>query len=707
MAFEGMGQSSFLNGLASSAGNIVDRVFGDVLGTLGLGTDRFRSLFDQSESGNNGVLQYDDQPTDRRQWAMPKDRSSPDYFFLLSYDGRIVQIPFNINPSSETIDEPQASTTQVTQGGGKLLNSEGAVLKDITIQGTCGLYPGERRQRLPDSGIGSGLEAFKFLQNVFRRYCFLKRYGDLSKGLQLIYVNRRRQESWVVNPKIFRSEDSKDHNFHFYYTIVLETLYPYQGAETKGLVESLFDAIPGFRSIDYVVQRIVEAVDQVNASVGAIGAIVDGFSTTVMQPVIALANSWADVKAGRLPNLAEFKRDRVKILVENMTSVVFALEAAGEDELSQKVKNLRERTRDTLLLDSFYDSSPQSNANLVATTQGQQIQNFRDGNGVSVSPEEAAAAGAASAPPDASEVMGGVQTSLNAIPGTATAQRAAIADAAKNTISVSSVGSAVLDGANRYQMIRTVAPDLDPLTVLPPSTESFGSELNWNASWNQALRNIDPANSDYRIARVNLEDDIQTLAYRLLGDHARWPELVLLNNLKYPYLADPDYIADNSLTNVAAYGSTILYPTPKRQTVQRARVWRNENEFSVRLSPAERALGSDIKINPDTGDVEWTANDLSLIYGVDNYAQFVRKRIVTRRGTLRRSLRLGFSQIVGTSQGVSESVIRSEGQGLLFGDERTVSNDVIETVASAGVIAIKMVATVRDIQDPILLTENL
>jgi hypothetical protein len=316
--FLGIGSATpALESFTGSVGAIIDSVVGDFLDTL-TGQDKFRKLYDQSETGNDadGFRQYGSTPADRRLWhTIQADRTQPDYYFLLKYKGKIVQVDFNINPQRETITEPHGTTTTYTQGGGKLITSEGMVSKDITIQGTTGFYPNERRTRLPDSGIGSGFEAFKNLQNVFRRYCFLKRYGDLTKELSLIYVNRRSQESWVVEPKVFTSEDAVEHNFHKSYTIQLETLYPYSGAETKGLVERLLDTVPGWKTFDAVAQRLSESVDVLNASAGKISSIVNGFATTILRRVNALANSIADVKAGRLPNVANFKRDSVQGLI--------------------------------------------------------------------------------------------------------------------------------------------------------------------------------------------------------------------------------------------------------------------------------------------------------------------------------------------------------------------------------------------------------
>jgi len=694
-----------LGDLAGSVGSIVDSVVGDLLDTI-TGNTKFNKLFDQSESN---FKQYSEEVTDVRQWTtVPTDTSSPSYFFLLKYRGKVLQIPFNINPQRETVSEPNASTTVFTQGGGKVIQGEGMISKDITIQGTCGLYPNERRTRLPDSGIGSGLEGFKFLQNVFRRYCFLRRFGDLTNGLQLIYVNRRRQESWVVEPKAFTSEDATEHNFYFNYTIVLETLYPYDGKDAKGLIEGLFDSIPGWRQADAIIQRLSETVDVVNASVGQISSIVNGFGATIFSRVVALANSFADVKAGRLPNLSNFKRDSVKSIVGQLADTHRALETAGQKDLAVKIAQLQRATTATLIIDNVFETSPQDKASQTTTIQRNQVSNFNDGQGTAVSPTDAIAAGAVTQRPDSSVSLGGKAIAPAALPGTATKQaqdQAAIGNDPTRTIST--VGGSSLDPNGKFQVTRFVGDAAQLATAIPPSTRVIESQLNWDASWDGHLTNIDPQNSDYRTQVVNNGDSIQTLAFRVLGESARWPELVLLNDLRYPYIADQSYIEANNLTNVIAYGKTIIFPVPKQVATTKTRNWRNETFESLALSPIERAYGNDILIDETTGDAVWGPNDLSLVYGVNNLSQFMRFRVVTKKGTYRRSPRIGFSDYVGLSAGVTGAIVRAEAEALFFDDDRITQSQAVVIRQVAQVLEVGIAAFVRDAQDPVILTQSL
>jgi len=658
---------------------------------LGLfGQDRFSQLFKQTEST---FKQYGETPTDRRLWKGTRDKSTRDYFFLLKYNDTVVQIPFNINPQRETVTEPHASTTNVTQGGGKLVNSEGGVMNDIVIQGQCGLYPNNKRERLPDSGIGSGLESIKFLETLFRRYKFLKRFGNLSKGLSLVYVNRRTEDAWVVEPKQFVREDAIEHNNSFSYTIVLETLYPYDGSDSKSLVEQIMGSIPGFELFDTVTQRLSETVDRVNLVAGQISAVIDGFANNTLAPLNSLAQSYADLKARRLPNLVNFKRDSTKSIIANLRSTAAALEAAGAGSaLVNAIIKAERAVVFTLKLDKLYNIQPSDYAKKIRKKRRRQQSAWSLPDGRPVDPTEAQAAG-------------GLTT-------TKPSEAAAADDKPKaQETSDTSVGSATSIEENPNSSVAiTPSSSFDPAVLIAPEFSTALSQFNWEVSAGITLANIDPANSDFRTAVVGLNDDIQTIAAKLLGDPGRWVELVLLNNLRYPYVADQAYIdAHPELKDtVIAYGKPIVYPVPKDTPPGEdgQRRFRNETGVSVSLTPFERSLGNDILINEQTGDIEWTSDDIRLVYSILNLGQFIRFRMVSKKGTYRRSRRIGFSNYIGLSDGVTEAVIKAEGRGLFIGDGRIVASQVISAQQSEGALLVTMAVFVKNLQDPIIQTQK-
>lgn len=658
-----------------------------------LGQDRYSLLFKQSESD---YKQYGETKTDRRKWKGTKDKSSPDYFFLLKYKDKTVQIPFRISPQRETFTIPHANTVQQTQGGGKIDYSEGVTYTDIVIQGQCGMYPNNKKAKLPDSGIGSGLEAIKFLETLFRRYCFLKRHGDLSKGLQLVYVNRRTEDAWVVNPKQFVREDAVEHQNSFGYTIVLETLYPYKGSDAKSLVEKLLGMIPGFAALDGILQTVAETVDQFNVAAGAISAVIDGFAANVLGPVNTIAQSYADLKNNDFPNSANFSQDATKSVIQNLQSTAAALESANVNPgLVNAVIAVENAFISTLKIDDIYQNTPnQAGISVQNSIQAQAANWTTPGTGASVSPTEALTIGALNTTKasDANKV----EESINKA----------------TKIGEQSVGTAtsVVSSPSISIAVKPVTP-LNPATVVPPTYATALAQFNWNLTAKQILANIDPAKVDFQTAIVGVNDDVQTVAAKLLGDAGKWPELVLLNNLQAPYLATQAFIdANPQLKNtVIAYGQPIVYPVPKGSASQPsgARRWRQETGRSVNLTPFERTLGNDIYIDPNKGDIVWSASDLQLVYSIDNLGQFIRFRMVTKKGTYRRSKRIGFSNFLGLSDGVTDTVVKAEGSGLFFGDKRILSSEVVEVQQLEGVLLVTMAVFVKNLQDPIIQTNRI
>jgi hypothetical protein len=74
--------SSGLGAIGGAVTDIVMNTVGDALLSI-LGMDNFRTIFAQDESGEDGVRQYNDEPTDRGLWYGTVDKSRPDYYFIL------------------------------------------------------------------------------------------------------------------------------------------------------------------------------------------------------------------------------------------------------------------------------------------------------------------------------------------------------------------------------------------------------------------------------------------------------------------------------------------------------------------------------------------------------------------------------------------------------------------------------------------------
>jgi len=134
---------------------------------------------------------------------------------------------------------------------------------------------------------------------------------------------------------------------------------------------------------------------------------------------------------------------------------------------------------------------------------------------------------------------------------------------------------------------------------------------------------------------VGANDNIRKLAKRLLGSTSRWKELVIVNNLKAPYIS-----ADGDGIDVLRPGDNILYP--QFSAGSQTAVVAEDIGKSRTLSPIEERLGRDIFISSpkSAGGVtqfDWVVGDngdVKLVEGIDNMKQAVRIKFETEQGEL-------------------------------------------------------------------------
>jgi len=117
-----------------------------------------------------------------------------------------------------------------------------------------------------------------------------------------------------------------------------------------------------------------------------------------------------------------------------------------------------------------------------------------------------------------------------------------------------------------------------------------------------------------RLAQINAGDTLQRIAAREMGDANRWPELVWINSLTWPYLtADPAAVAPGILL----HGSPIQVPAPVGFITDdgaRGQIYERDCALVNRL------------LQVDDG------GDLLVVNGVDNLRQQLKHVVDTPRG---------------------------------------------------------------------------
>ncbi len=164
---------------------------------------------------------------------------------------------FTVPPKSHEMTEPYATNIIPTQNNGKFIESQGVILRDITITGTTGLRPNKLSRDavpflkeiplfgaalssatddiaglvsstltpggLPNSKERTGYDDILFLRNIFRKYSDLKNKEDSFKTLML-WRNAKDADYWVVEPVAFKLLQSASSPMTYDYQISFKTI---------------------------------------------------------------------------------------------------------------------------------------------------------------------------------------------------------------------------------------------------------------------------------------------------------------------------------------------------------------------------------------------------------------------------------------------------------------------------------------------------
>lgn len=137
----------------------------------------------------------------------------------------------------------------------------------------------------------------------------------------------------------------------------------------------------------------------------------------------------------------------------------------------------------------------------------------------------------------------------------------------------------------------------------------------------------------FRLVNTHHGDTLQAIAGRELGDENRWPELIWLNSLVYPYVTDNPALAG---PGVILSGSQLRVPAPAGFSDPAKSD--NEAVYESDCLLTRRQLVAD------------ESGDFAVLTGVDNLRQQLSHRITTPMGQARRHPEYGCKiyRLVGT-----------------------------------------------------------
>lgn len=172
----------------------------------------------------------------------------------------------------------------------------------------------------------------------------------------------------------------------------------------------------------------------------------------------------------------------------------------------------------------------------------------------------------------------------------------------------------------------------------------------------------------FRLAETEWNDDLQKVAAREMGDANRWPELVWLNGLTFPYITNVDGLVS---ATVLLAGSLIKVPAPTG-------VFTDQTERGQVYERDVALVGRKLQ---DDGN-----GDFAIVTGADNLRQQLSHRLATPRGQATRHPEYGslHHRLLGTKNGAAATLLGADYVKAALGADYRVARVDDATVEVSG-----------------------
>jgi len=478
----------------------------------------------------------------------------------------------DIPPQAITQKENFATNIQATRRG-VIVETEGVVFKDIVIQGTTGVYPGKRdsygqdranfsdltkkperasgvskKDGVSDAGeVISGYAEFLALRAFFINYSEEK--VNKRGSVFLVFINEKDQQALLVEPLEFVMERNSKAPLQYQYRIVLKCIGSLDAAFNQ-LSESGDKDPPDLKLEDIlnVAANASAAIQQFRAAVGATNQLVQSTSQeidkTFINPLRLLGAALKDVSEGRknvLTSSAALRR--------NLNESLLSIEEARFD-----------KTIENLIKDVTLINIVQANFSGFSASSGVVDQGVISQRGVTDTFTSAKLLSGAQA-------ENFIRASVSALEQAAQEPlpRAFVEDLRKQAAELlNDLADAVNLGNADYNLIANRVPTIKPNPLKIATTNEYlllgatqrlitalDQVLSTNSLFQQSIendfesrqalmKNIFDAQAPTTVREIIIQqgDTLERISLRTYGTVSRWPDLVILNNLKFPYIAE-------------------------------------------------------------------------------------------------------------------------------------------------------------------------
>jgi len=599
---------------------------------------------------------------------------------------------FTVPPKIHEVGEPYATRIVPTQNGGKYVESHGVLIREIRLQGTTGLRPNKplspgtafasrlgplagpanslvgpiinRGDRLVETATGladsavelftgnasqdrdlrdkserTGWDDMMFLRNIFRRYSDIQKSNENSSNVVMVWRNAKDSEYWVVEPKEFKLLQSSTSPLTYQYVITLSTI-----SRLDLTVDMGEDPLQSIRAGQKFLSRLQKANKEIVNTFSVVSTQLNRLESAGIFAKNLLSTSYKNVL------------DANKAVISTANNFKPALVGAW-----QSLKAEQER--------AYHIASAKFASTTIDPTQPIG----------SVSP--------ITAPGSADDIIFWSDSSNSFLKALRAATRVLTEPSLHN-----SVQNQTDDRRNRA--LGSYRSGIVSGTVAGTGPDTGGSRgFLGNQSYGGALSR----------AEIWTNDDIKSLAKRLLGSRDQWHILVIINDLRAPY------ISSAGGDGVLRPGDFILYPSKERGGVSASNLNETDLEKDQKGqnidTAVERAYGRDLRLSLNSknkSDIFISEGDFGTIVGIPNVKQGIRLKLATEQGELTVHPKYGLRVPIGTKAETSsfnEFIINVH--ATLASDVRIKSVKSLDLLSRGDIVSVAAELILRDVADPV------
>lgn len=454
----------------------------------------------------------------------------------------------DIPPQAITQKEIFASTIEATRRG-VIVQTEGVVFKDVLIQGTTGIFPGKRAEsNVPQSNLFSkptqapgepagvdpetgksrasnvptlsGYEEFMRLRQFFLRYASEKVASNGDRFL--IFINEKDNQELIVEPMEFTMERSSKSPMTYNYRIGLKAIGTLGGIFKSNSDSKNQNGIHGFlEDVGNVSANLSASIQQGRAVINQSTRLLQRFSQALDQtfvgPLRQLQYASSDLRDGvttvlSLPAiLARNATQAVMNIRDNMDAVGSAVSGRASNSSSTRASESATFALNRSVVESINNDSrvplPRSFVGNLKDTTRDLADNLADFTGLG-------------------------DADYNSIYG--------------RTVTFSPEPLKLVSD-DEFILLGTLHGLADSMNSSLASNVMYESDAEIAFEQAQSQFQIDGLKDDQQIkinrpdfvkeVTIARNDTLERIAQREYGDALRWLDIVVLNNLKPPYIS--------------------------------------------------------------------------------------------------------------------------------------------------------------------------